>query len=256
MAKDIVLGGFFTHATDLTGVTGLTVTIDVWSVTLADLTKSEVVTAGSCTEIGDGVYAYRIASADLQTYLYFAILKTSDSTVAQKHVAAVMLDFADTAAVWTKTPRTLTQGAASVAAAVSVDKVTVYRDATWSIALTGLGALTGYTTLWFTVKSDSALDSADTAAQVQIAKNGSGSGDGLLILNGQTASDATKGSITIDDASAGDITIRLDESVTAQLGAGRKLNYDVRMLNSGNISVLADGTGKFNIYATATRRTS
>jgi hypothetical protein len=95
MAKDIILGGFFVASADGTGKTGLTVTVDVFRVTLADLSVSQIVTGGSATAIGGGAYAYRVASADLQTYDYIAVFKTADTSVVQKHVAAVMLDFAD-----------------------------------------------------------------------------------------------------------------------------------------------------------------
>lgn len=108
MSKDILLGAFYQDSTGL-GVTGLTVTIDIWRVALADLAKSEIVTAGSVTEIGDGVYAYRVASADLQTYYYFGVCKTA-GTVAQKHLAAVQLDFADSPGLVTLIWNALTSG--------------------------------------------------------------------------------------------------------------------------------------------------
>lgn len=108
MSKDILLGAFYQDSTGL-GVTALTVTIDVWRVAHADLTKSEIVTAGAVTEIGDGVYAYRVAAADLQTYYYFGVCKTA-GTVAQKHVAAVQLDFADSPGLVTLIWNALTAG--------------------------------------------------------------------------------------------------------------------------------------------------
>ena len=278
MAKDIVLGGFFVHATDKTGVTGLTVTIDVWRVALADLAKSEVVTASSCTEIGDGVYGYRVANADLQTYLYFAILKTSDDSVAQKHVAAVMLDFADSpgiaalvwtygtrtltslsalvasvaAAVWAYATRTLTMSPQEIADAVAGSSITQYRGTTWTIALTGLGDLSAHSKLWFTVKDS--LDDADTDALLQVEKT-----DGLKYLNGAAypVGSKTDGAIAIDDASAGNITITVKPAATAQVARASKKYWDVKMLTTGGlVSVLAEGNGAFTVRLDTTRAVS
>lgn len=108
MSKDILLGAFYTDDDGL-GVTGLTVTIDVWRVAIADLASTEIVTAGSCTSVGDGLYVYRVASADLQTYYYFGVCKTA-GTVAQAHLAAVQLDFADSPGLVTLIWNALTSG--------------------------------------------------------------------------------------------------------------------------------------------------
>lgn len=90
MAKDIILAAGFVASG--VGATGLTVTVDVWRVTLSNLSASEIVTAGSATEIGDGLYAYRVASADLQTYYYYAVFKTT-GTADVKHLFGAQLDF-------------------------------------------------------------------------------------------------------------------------------------------------------------------
>jgi hypothetical protein len=111
------------------------------------------------------------------------------------------------------------------------------RGDSWSISITGLGALTGYTSLWFTVKDGA--DDADSAAIIQIKKNASGTGDGLIYLNG-AAGTAGQGSITIDDASAGDITIALDEAATLLLPHGGGKHYDIQVLISGTVTTLTE----------------
>lgn len=78
--------------------TGLTVTVDVHRVARADLTQSEVVTAGSATEVGDGVYAYRLAGCDPRTYDYVATFKTI-GTADQQHVPACRTEFSPAAEV-------------------------------------------------------------------------------------------------------------------------------------------------------------
>lgn|GEM_PF-2856804 len=63
------------------GKTGLTVTVDIWR------DSTEIVTAGSATEIGDGIYSYTLASGSTGTAgFYVAVFKTSDSTVDQQWV--------------------------------------------------------------------------------------------------------------------------------------------------------------------------
>lgn len=135
---------------------------------------------------------------------------------------------------WAATTRTLTQSAASVTSTVSGTKLTIQRGDSLSASFTGVGATTGYTSIWFTVK----YDKADTDAQaiIQIKKNTSGSGDGLLYVNGAAAADATKGSITINDASTGALTIALDESITDDLPIMEGLYYDIQYLVSGAVT--------------------
>ncbi len=305
MAKDIILAAGFV-ASGL-GATGLTVTVDVWRVAVADLSKSEIVTGGSATEIGDGLYCYRVAAADLQTYYYYAIFKTA-GTADVKHLFGVQLDFADSpsiaslvwnaatrtltaisdssgittlltrlsaaragyldflagwtasiyaeiaALVWTYVTRTLTQSAASVAAAVEGSTITVYRGTTWTIALTGLGSLSGYSKILFTVKDDA--EDADTDAILQVGKYSAGT-DGLLRLNGAAYGTASDGSIAVDDASAGNITITVKPAATTQCAVRGGLHYDVKLITgAGVVALKTIGVGKFNIRADVTRTIS
>jgi hypothetical protein len=147
--------------------------------------------------------------------------------------------------VWSYATRTLTQGAASVASTVNGSTLTLYRGASWSIALTG-------SKLWFTVKT--LTKHTDAQAVVQVLEDSATAGvDGLIYLNGAAASDGTQGAITVNDATSGNITITLDEAASALLTPATKISYDVKVLNSGTVTVLADGVGKFNISADVTR---
>ena len=89
MATLIFHGQF--HDADGLGLAGLTVTCDVYRTALADGTTSQVVTAGSASETGGGIYRYLLASADPSTYHYVANLKTTDTDAVQRHVAALGL---------------------------------------------------------------------------------------------------------------------------------------------------------------------
>lgn len=73
---------FFTK--DGEGVTGLTVTVDVWNPA-----GSEIVSAGSAPEIGDGLYSYTLASGSTGTEgEYLAVFKTAGD-VDQAHLPSL-----------------------------------------------------------------------------------------------------------------------------------------------------------------------
>lgn len=138
IGDDIQFGAHFIATKQ--GSTGLTVTVDVWR------DGTEVVTGGSATERGDGLYAYTLAGASVTAAgLYVAVLKTTDSDVDQQHIAHAVhvtpaADAWDTilqalpsaaaiaTAVWAAATRTLTSLAGQVAAIA---------DAVWDEALSG-----------------------------------------------------------------------------------------------------------------------
>ncbi len=159
----------------------------------------------------------------------------------------IAYNFTAETAVWSVATRTLTQSAGSVAAAVSGTSITVKRGDSWSISLTGLGSLAGRSKLWVTVKRRK--DHPDTSAIFQIEET-----DNLLFINEAAAATAANGTLTVDDETAGDITIALDEIETAKLSVYSNISYDVQMLNSGTISTVTEGL--FNITADVTRATS
>jgi hypothetical protein len=138
--------------------------------------------------------------------------------------------------VWSEPTRRLTQSAAAVTATLAGDTITVKRGDTLSVSLTGLGDISASTKLWFSVKNH--LRDADTASIVQIDD-----ATGLLYLNATDASArAANGSITVDDAVAGNITIALDEAETDDLVPVNGLVYDVQMLDSsGDVTTLTEG---------------
>lgn len=85
LSVDLVFAAFFVESK--VGKTGLMVTLDVHRVTASGST--EVVTGGSATEVGDGVYRYTLSSSSTGTEgLYVAVFKTSTTSVDQQHIAA------------------------------------------------------------------------------------------------------------------------------------------------------------------------
>ena len=136
--------------------------------------------------------------------------------------------------------------AASIAAALDGTTLNIRRGDTFTVEISSLGTLTSYTNIWFTIKRS--YEQADSDSEIQIDTT-----TGLLYINGASGT-AAKGSITVDDASAGDITITLDETETAKLGLRDDCYYDVKMLNSGTATTLTQG--RANIIYGVTKATS
>jgi hypothetical protein len=152
------------------------------------------------------------------------------------------------AAIWAAATRTLTQSAASAAAAVSGDTITIVRGDTASIALTDLGSLANLSKLYFTVKAREEDADADSLIQIEAAA-------GLLYINGVTGT-AENGTITIDDATDGDITITLTAAETAKLPTHLTGYYDVEIVRSSGTPVTTLTYGSFVIVDDATRAVS
>ena len=67
-----------------TGKTGLTVTIDIY-----DPSGTQIVTGGSATAVGGGLYSYTLSSNNSSEGEYAAIFKTTDSTVDSQHIPSL-----------------------------------------------------------------------------------------------------------------------------------------------------------------------
>ena len=66
------------------GKTGLTVTVDLY-----DPSGTQIVTGGSATAIGGGLYAYTLSTNNSAEGEYAAIFKTSDTTVDAQHIPSL-----------------------------------------------------------------------------------------------------------------------------------------------------------------------
>ena len=121
------------------------------------------------------------------------------------------------------------------------------RGNTWSISAT-IGAITGYTSLWFTVKHSK--DDADSEAILQIKLNEPSANDGLIYKNGSDSVTAGNGSITVSDDTTGEIIIALDEADTDDMPVGA-FYYDIQALIGSTITTPDSGT--FTVTADVTR---
>ena len=86
IGQPVIFYAFYTDSGS--GKTGLTVTADVWEV-IADGTATEIASAQACTEIGDGLYRYRVVGASIDAQAeYIAVFKTA-GTCDQAHIPAL-----------------------------------------------------------------------------------------------------------------------------------------------------------------------
>lgn len=136
----------------------------------------------------------------------------------------------------------------SVSSPISGTTITILRGDTLEVSVSDLGSLASYVSLDFTVKADKTQ--ADSDSLIRIRLNATGLADGLLTLNGATASNADDGSIAITDQAAGDITITLAASCTDDLATGTYA-YDVQLIEADEVSTLT--SGKATVIADVTR---
>jgi hypothetical protein len=151
------------------------------------------------------------------------------------------------AAVWSYATRTLTDPVSSTDATTTAT-ITRTRGNSWSIERTLSVNITGFTEIWFTVKSTKTH--TDAESKIQITQS-----SGLAYLNGADASArAANGAITVSDALTGVVVITLDEAETDDLEELVSGYFDVQVLLAGDISTPDSGT--FNIDLDVTRSIS
>lgn len=155
---------------------------------------------------------------------------------------------ATAASIWSYATRTLTSPSVSSDLSSS-GSISRKRGDSWSISITGMGSIAGYDNVWFTIKDS--YDDADTAALVQIDTD-----TGLLYINGAGGT-AGNGSITVDDADDGDITVALSAVETAKLSPATNLFYDVQVYDASDTQpIITPASGTFIITADVTKATS
>ena len=84
--QGVALTFYAFYVASKTGKTGLTVTIDVYETT----SGTPIVSAGSATELGGGLYYYTLSSGSVDASgAYVAVFKTADTSVDQQHIPAI-----------------------------------------------------------------------------------------------------------------------------------------------------------------------
>ncbi len=169
-------------------------------------------------------------------------------------IGKLIVDYLDAAisgvpaATWAYSgSRTLTQSAASVAAAVVGDTITVVRGDTWMIDLTGLGSLANMSKLYFTVKSQ---DVADALAELWVDYP-----TGLLAIYGGGTITAGNASIVVLDADLGNVRITLWAMESAKIPV-QSYSYDVQIVRSAGVPVTTMTKSTFVVTQDVTRAVS
>lgn len=227
------------------------------------------------TDLATGTYDLRIADSGNNTIargilqhtnstgterpasIDWASIASPDATVSLSNttIATVTnLATAALAAIWSYATRTLTGASQSVGNSLSAGAtVTAYRASTWDVTLTGLGVLTGWTKLVVTLRSDLDADDDDSLVQIQLSSPSAAS-DGLLYINGAAATTKANGSIVVNDAVTGSITISLAAVESAKL-SHQRTKYDVKKF-VGSTATFMSTEGIWQIKASPTRASS
>lgn len=245
------------------GTTGLTVTTDVWEI-VADGTATEIASAQSATEIGDGLYRYRVVAGSVDaTAEYIAVFKCTDTTIDQRHIPAIWVVGKDwvenvdaasstlstltAAQVWAYVTRTLTQSAAQIHDIIEGSMITVYQYSLWEFSITGLGDISDRSRLYFTAKEDLDSDDDEAATIVQLEET-----DGLLYIDGAAADDALMGTLTVDDEILGNISGVVNPSVTG-IDAPKLGLYDVRRITAAGVALPPLTISDFRVKSSITK---
>lgn len=235
-------------ANDVAGAEWEPITIE-FDTRLADIVAAELATYDAPTnaELTSGLAGLNdLSAAEVNAEVDTALSDYDAPTKAELDAGLAGLNDITATTVWEYSPRTLTQTAASVTAAVTGSNITVIRGDYWSISLTGLGSLVGRTKLYFTVKKSRTDTDAESIIQIEETA-------GLLYLNGAVASTASNGSLTVTNETTGAVTIVLRAAETDDIEPSELL-YDIQVSDaSGNPTTKSDG-GTFTVTADVTRR--
>lgn len=250
--SNLVVSATFTKNTGVPAE-GLTLAeIDLYLTAVNTSTGAETViwdgTQNPTFEIDNiGSYARIYDSADINTYTYFGRGTYTGATTLDSDSVTGVSEL-DAQTVWEYSPRTLTQSVASVTSAVAGGTITITRGDTLSVEITGIGALTDYVSIDWSVKID--LMDSDDDAILRVRLNASGLDDGLLRVNGAEAANPADGSITIDDILTGAITIAVEATITDDLVID-DLYYDIQLIKAASVTTLSIGPA--TIVADVTR---
>jgi len=126
------------------------------------------------------------------------------------------------------------------------DDLYLQRGDTWNIEIRRVGDISARTKLWFSLKSD--VGDTDAQSLVQIEETA-----GLEYVNGAAATVAGNGSITVLDATIGNIDVRLEAVESAKLENVGNFYYDAQTLDT---DIETKVHGRAVVMGDVTRETS
>lgn len=190
--------------------------------------------SGSLQQSGpDGFYVAGIDTSELEVGAYMIRISAtvSGTTGALLHAFDVHNVPAD---VWRHPGRTLTIPSGQIFRPQDQSRINIHAGDTIAQEITDLGNLVSYDQIDFTVKAERA-DTDDNA----IIRIRYGQPAGLLRLN--RAATTETGSIEIDNAFSGSVTIHLDHNASRKLAAARSLHYDIQGISIDGVFTLCEG---------------
>ena len=125
--------------------------------------------------------------------------------------------------------------------------ITSRRGDRLSVSLPLLGNISARSKLWWTAKRS--LSHPDDEAILALTEAG-----GLVRLNGEAAADSSKGSLTVDNATTGAVTLYVHESVMATLDPVHALFWDCQFKAASVLST--PKRGQFTVLPDVTQATS
>lgn len=192
-------------------------------------------------EVPESVFAGSTGSVDVGS--------VSGSASAADKLEAILLASGSTDSSIAANMVATNLSATQIADITTTGKITRRRGDDWTIAVTGLGNITGYQNIWFGIKKNK--KDADAKSEVLIDTT-----TGLRFIARGAASTPANGSITVNDATNGNITIVLKAVESAKTGAtATDYFYEIQWENSSNtITTLEEGD--FTVILDVIRETS
>jgi len=259
------------------GCGGLTVTVDVWKHLTSTNASSQIITAGSATEVGGGLYRYQLSSASVTGEgEYICIFKTSSATPDQKEIPSIWCvqksgsEYLDAAVT--------SRGSASDVVAIKTP-VVAYLDAGVSsrLAPAGITSLQADVTAIKTpvvANIDATISSRLAAGNVTIAGYASGqdpatlvwaastrtlSGFGFSVTVG-TNNDKTGYALAVTPPTAQQIWDTLTSALSTAGSVGKRIadNLDVTVSSrqaSGNVTIAGYAAGQDPVTLTGVTTT-
>jgi hypothetical protein len=136
--------------------------------------------------------------------------------------------------VWSYGTRTLTQTGASLAAVVDGTSLTLHRGDTLSLSLTGVGNISSRNKLWWAWKDSP--NRPDSESQLYVEET-----LGLVYVGGSTPTTGQSASITVTNATTGNLTITVSAAAMAALSAASG-TWELQMLSGSTVTTLQSGT--------------
>lgn len=210
------------------GITGRTYTAKLYSFgsdTLIQAASSTVESTnrktnyvGTFTDVPAGTYLIQLENASGISESNYWVTIVDSSTAFQAYELPVPIDANVTQ--WSVSGVSLP----AIASDDDVDPLQAVRGDYWSLSISGLGDISDRTKLYFGIKASADIDDDDdTDCLVQIEETA-----GLLYIQKEAATTATNGSITVTDASLGNITINLRGVESAKLISEDILYWEVQ----------------------------